>query len=67
MGGHLGVWRFIPSHSPALNTFGSMKCDSQASFLARTFISPYLGHESKAKVMTLTLSYFELTLNVIAT
>jgi hypothetical protein len=57
MGGHLGVWRFIPSHSPALHTPGSMKCDSWASFLASTFISPYLGHESKVRVVTLTLSY----------
>jgi hypothetical protein len=29
-----------------------MKCDSRASFLARTFASPCLGHKSKAKVVT---------------
>jgi len=43
-------------HSVALSyTFGSMKCDSRASFLARTFASPCLGHEPKAKVMTLKI------------
>ncbi len=30
----------------------SMKCDSQASFLARTFVSPCLGREPKAKIAT---------------
>jgi len=29
-----------------------MKCDSQSSFLARTFASPCLGHEPKVKVVT---------------
>jgi hypothetical protein len=57
---HLGVWRcslgsvqvhsFTLSHTP-----GSMKCDSRASLLARTFASPYLGCEPKAKVATITL------------
>jgi hypothetical protein len=32
---------------------GSMKCDSQASLLARTFASPYFGREAKVKVATL--------------
>jgi len=31
-------------------TFKSMKCDSRASLLARTFASPCLGHEPKARV-----------------
>ncbi len=29
-----------------------MKCDSRASFLARNFTSPCLGHERKARVTT---------------
>jgi hypothetical protein len=29
-----------------------MKCDSQASLLARTFASPSLGHKPKVKVTT---------------
>jgi hypothetical protein len=29
-----------------------MKCDSRASFLARTFASPYLGRKPKARVTT---------------
>jgi hypothetical protein len=51
MGAHFRVWGFIPSHFSY--TPGSMKCDSQASFLAYTFASPCLGREPKAKVMTL--------------
>ncbi len=40
-------------HSLTLSyTLGSMKCDSQASLLARTFVSPYLGCEPKVRVMT---------------
>ncbi len=31
----------------------SMRCDSQASFLARTLASLYFGHEPKARVATL--------------
>jgi hypothetical protein len=56
MRAHLGVWGFIPltlSHSP-----GSMKCDSQASHLVRTFISPYFSCELKAKVATHNLYIF---------
>jgi hypothetical protein len=48
MGAHLGVCGFISSLS---YTFESMKCDSWASLLARTFASPFLGHEPKAKVV----------------
>jgi hypothetical protein len=33
-----------------------MKCDSLASFLARTFVSLCLGREPKAKVETFVLS-----------
>jgi hypothetical protein len=32
----------------------SMKCDSQASFLARTLVNLYLGREPKARVATIT-------------
>jgi hypothetical protein len=32
----------------------SMKCDSQAYFLARTLASPYLSREPKARVATIT-------------
>jgi len=39
-------------HSLILSyTLGSMRCDSQASFLARTLASPYLGREPKARVV----------------
>jgi hypothetical protein len=55
VGAHLGVWGFIPSLS---YTRRSMKCDSQASLLARTFTSPCFGHEPKAKVATLVLTLF---------
>ncbi len=50
VGAHLGVWRFIPSHSPIPR---SMKCDSRASHLARTFASPCFGRKPKARVATL--------------
>jgi hypothetical protein len=30
---------------------GSMRCDSQASFLARTLVSPCLGHGPKVRVV----------------
>ncbi len=40
-------------HSLTLSyTLGSMRCDSQASFLARTLVNPYLGREPKARVAT---------------
>jgi hypothetical protein len=50
MGAHLGMCGFIPSHFSY--TFRNMKCDSQASLLAHTFASPYLGDEPKARVVT---------------
>jgi hypothetical protein len=34
-------------------TLESMRCDSQASLLARNLASPCLGHEPKARVTTL--------------
>ncbi len=55
VGTHLGVWRFIPSHSPTFphsHTPKSMKCDSRVSFLAYTFTSPCFGCEPKARVAT---------------
>ncbi len=33
-------------------TLGNMKCNSQASLLARTLANPCFGHEPKAKVVT---------------
>ncbi len=50
VGAHLGMWGYHPltlSH-----TLGNMKCDSWASPLVRTFTSPCLGCEPKAKVVT---------------
>ncbi len=50
-------WKFIWEY--AVQTFtlsyiaGSMKCDSQASFLANTFARPCFGHKPKDKVVTL--------------
>jgi hypothetical protein len=47
----LGVWGFI-----SLTLFcnpGSMKCDSWASFLARTLVNPCVGREPKARVTTM--------------
>jgi hypothetical protein len=49
----VGVHVSVEVHSLTLShTFGSMKRDSWASFLARTFASPCLGREPKAKVVT---------------
>jgi hypothetical protein len=45
--GSVGVHSLTFSYIPM-----SMKCDSWASFLALTFVSPCLGHEPKAKVTT---------------
>ncbi len=49
MASHLGVWRLVPSlsYTPKI-----MRCDFQASFLARTLASRCFGHEPKAKVVT---------------
>jgi len=33
----------------------SMKCDSQASLLARTLVSPCLGYKPKARVATMII------------
>jgi hypothetical protein len=41
-----------------------MKCDSHASLLARTFASPYLDCEPKAKVATQLNLIFEACLKV---
>jgi hypothetical protein len=38
----------------------NMRCDSRASFLARTLVSPYFGHEPKVKVATNTLGSFQI-------
>jgi hypothetical protein len=43
----------VKVHSLTLSyTLGSLRCDSWASLLAYTFVSPYLGCEPKAKVTT---------------
>jgi len=43
----------VKVHSLTLSyTFESIRCDSRASFLVRTFTSPYLDHEPKARVVT---------------
>jgi hypothetical protein len=50
-------------HSLTLSyTFGSMRCDSQASLLTRTFASPHLGYEPKAKVVKVTITLFYETM-----
>jgi hypothetical protein len=47
VGVHLGVWRFIPSHSPALPH------SREHEMLFPSFIlGPYLGREPKARVAT---------------
>jgi hypothetical protein len=46
---HLGVWG---SFIHTLLIPESMKCNSQASFLARTFANLCLSREPKAKVVT---------------
>jgi hypothetical protein len=43
---------------PYSHTFGSMKCDSQASLLACTFASPCLGCKPKARVATNIVSKY---------
>jgi len=44
--------------SPTLSyTPRSVKCDSRASFLAHTFVSPCLGYEPKAKTATQPLLF----------
>jgi hypothetical protein len=40
----------FPHILPHSHTPGNMKCDSRASLLARTFASPCLGREPKAKI-----------------
>jgi hypothetical protein len=53
MGVHLGLWRFNYPNFPYSQPPMSMKCDSRASFLAHTFVSPFFGREPKARVTTL--------------
>jgi len=41
----------VKVHSLTLSyILGRMRCDSWASLLARTFVTPCLGHEPKARV-----------------
>ncbi len=52
VGVHLGVWRFNSHTLPYSQPPESMKCDSRASFLARTYASPCFGREPKVRVTT---------------
>ncbi len=51
--GSVGVHSLTFSYTPR-----SMKCDSQASFLAHTFASPCFGHEPKVRVVTMVMSSY---------
>jgi hypothetical protein len=54
VGIHLGCGVSFPHTFLTLSYIhGNMKCDTRASLLAYTFISPYLGNEPKVKVVTL--------------
>jgi hypothetical protein len=47
----------VKVHSLTLSyTPGNMRCDSWASFLARTLASPCFGHEPKVKVVAFSLT-----------
>jgi hypothetical protein len=61
-GVHLGVWRFNSHTFEYSQPPRSMKCDSLASLLARTFVSPCLGHEPKARVPTLSIQKLKLAM-----
>jgi hypothetical protein len=53
----VGSLRSVRVHSLALSyTPKSMRCDSRGFLLARTFVSPCLGHEPKARVATSSLN-----------
>ncbi len=53
MGAHLGVWGFIPSHSPTLSGAWNVTPRLHSSLLARTFVSLCLSCETKARVATI--------------
>jgi len=44
-----------------------MRCDSQASFLACNFASPYFGHKPKARVMIASHNVFGIGANSLMT
>jgi hypothetical protein len=52
VGIHFRVWRFNSHTLPYSQSPKSMKCDSRGSLLARTFVSPSLSREHKARVAT---------------
>ncbi len=58
VGIHLGVPRFNSHTFPYFQPPGSMKCNSWASLLACTFISPCFGCEPKARVVTWSVTWF---------
>jgi hypothetical protein len=51
VGAHLGVWGSFPH---TLIHSWEHECDSQASFLAHTFASPYLDRKPKVNIVTQT-------------
>jgi hypothetical protein len=50
VGAHLGVWKFIPSHSPKFPGAWNV---TLSFTIGHTFTSPCFGREPKAKVVTL--------------
>jgi len=52
----MGIRLGVRVHSLTLSsTPGSMRCESWASFLAHTLVSPYLSRKPKAKVVIVSL------------
>ncbi len=56
--GSVGVHSLTLSH-----TFEDMKCDSWASLLARTFVSPCLGCEPKVRVATFDMNMYSIVVS----
>ncbi len=50
MGAHLGMWMFIPSHSPTLS--GAWNVTPGLHSWPASFASPYFGREPKVRVTT---------------
>jgi hypothetical protein len=50
VGAHLGVWGFIPSHSPTL--LGTWNVTPKLHSSPASFASPYFGHKPKIRVAT---------------
>jgi hypothetical protein len=58
------IWECVRSFPHILLHSQEMKCDSRASFFACTFASPCLGHEPKARVVTLLAICLTLVLGM---